>query len=101
MYPTELDLLFAEPMIFEVLKKPNESSSGPVSYEVLRLFTHERLLDVFYGPKNYSPVFIVEVCHSPFHRLHFWCNFICSIWLYFVLLCFLIRTSAFAVLIAI
>lgn len=66
-------------MIFEVLKKPNGSPSGPVSYDVLRLFTHDRLLDVFYGPKNYSPVFIIQVFHRPFHFLDYLCHFTCCV----------------------
>jgi len=86
LYPVELDLLFVEPMIFEVLKKPNGSASGLVSYDVRRLFTHERLLDVFYGPKNYSPIFIVEVCHCRVFYLFFIFYFPCYI--VYILYCY-------------
>lgn len=54
LYPSEMDLLFADPMIFEVVKFFSDSSVGAASYEVLDVFTHHSLFDVFLNPIPYN-----------------------------------------------
>lgn len=49
-----MDLLFADPMIFEVVKFFSDSSGGAASYEVLDVFTHHSLFDVFLNPIPYN-----------------------------------------------
>ena len=49
-----MDSLFADPMIFEVAKKCIDSSGGLSSYEVMDVFTHHSLFDVFLNPIPYN-----------------------------------------------
>lgn len=66
LYPDEMDLLFADPMIFEVTKLSSDSSYGSGSYDVHRVFTHPHMFDVFLNPYFYSSPVIAEMNLSGF-----------------------------------
>jgi hypothetical protein len=56
--------LFADPMIFEVAKSCGDSSGGAASYEVLDVFTHHSLFDVFLNLIPYNAGGELEVCYA-------------------------------------
>jgi hypothetical protein len=72
VYPVELDSMFGDPLILEVGSKSNDYLDGSVCYNVLRVFTHSDLLDVFLNFNDYFPVgdpkvivcvFILDILH--------------------------------------
>ncbi|RHN51536.1 hypothetical protein MtrunA17_Chr6g0469731 [Medicago truncatula] len=54
LYPTEMDSLFADPMIFKVAKNLIDSSGAAASYEVMDVFSHHSLSDVLLNPIPYN-----------------------------------------------
>ena len=53
--------MFGDPLIFEVESKFTDYINGYLSYDVLRVFTHSSLLDVFLNLANYLPSYHVKV----------------------------------------
>jgi len=59
-----MDSLFVDPMIFEVAKNCIDSSGGLASYEVMDVFPHHSLFDVFLNPIPYNVGGELEVRHA-------------------------------------
>jgi len=53
--------MFGDPLIFEVESKFTDYINGYLSYDVLRVFTHSSLLDVFLNLADYLPSYHVKV----------------------------------------